>query len=129
MSTILDEPATRVGSTPTPGPTVYIPQLPGRFDTTLRRWVPTVNIESARRHGSIEIMFPPEASRLELAPLVAALREKMSRFTSADRLVAVGDPSLIAAAAAIASRLTGGRWTLLKWDRQMRDYIVVEMRV
>lgn len=110
-------------------PRVFIPQLPSRYDTDLRQWVPTVNIEGAKKFGTIEIMFPPEATRLQIAPLVAAMKEKMVEFAEDDFLVAVGDPSVIAAAAVIASRNTGARWNLLKWDRSARDYIAVEMRV
>jgi hypothetical protein len=53
----------------------------------------------------------------------------MASFTKDDWLVAVGDPSLIAAAACIAARKTGGVLRLLKWDRLTSDYIAAEMTI
>ncbi len=53
----------------------------------------------------------------------------MAKYTRDDYLVAIGDPSLIAIAAAIAVEKTGGLLRLLKWDRQTNDYLVVEINV
>ena len=61
------------------------------------------------------------------AAIIAALREGMSTFRAEDALIAVGDPTLIAAATLIAARKTGGAVRMLKWDRMMGDYILVEV--
>jgi hypothetical protein len=53
----------------------------------------------------------------------------MKDFTEEDYIIAVGDPSLIAAAACIAARKTGGLLRILKWDRQSNSYIAVEANV
>ena len=108
---------------------VYVPQQPSRFDTATRLWIPTVNLDSAKVYGEVVIMLPPNANRLHTAPLVAALKELMASFTAEDYVVAVGDPSLIAAAACIAARKTGGSLRLLKWDRMSKDYISVELEI
>lgn len=108
---------------------VYVPQVPSRFDTQIRRWVPTVSLNSARRFGTVIECLPPEASRLATAPMVDALKEKMKDFNKDDALIFVGDPSLIAAAAGIAMAKTGGRLRLLKWDRETSDYILVELAI
>ena len=63
------------------------------------------------------------------APLIAALKEQMAELTEHDYIVAVGDPSLIAAAACIASRKTGGLLRMLKWDRMSSTYIPVEIQL
>lgn len=110
-------------------PKVYAPQQPSRFDTTLRLWVPTMNMEPARKFGELVVMLPPNANRLHTEPLVAALKERMANFTAEDYLIAIGDPSIIAAAACIAARKTGGVLQLLKWDRLTSDYIHVEIKV
>ncbi len=110
-------------------PRVFVPMVPSRFDRDLRTWVPSVDIHAAERHGEIVIMLPPDASKAGPAPCVAAMREKMATMTAEDSLLAVGDPSLIAAAAALASRVTGGVLRVLKWDRYTRDYLAVEMKI
>ena len=108
---------------------VFVPQQPSRFDAATRLWIPTVNLDPAKAYGAVEVMLPPNANRLHTAPLIAALKDKMSEFTEDDYIVAVGDPSLIAAAACIAARKTGGLLKMLKWDRMSRNYISVEIQL
>ena len=108
---------------------VYVPQQPSHFDTATRMWIPTINIDRAAAFGEIEVMLPPNANRLHTAPLVAALKDRMAAYNRDDYIVAVGDPSLIAAAACIAARATGGLVRMLKWDRMARNYIAVEINV
>lgn len=110
-------------------PTVYVPQQPSRFDSATKLWIPTVNIDPAKKYGEIVIMLPPNANRLHTAPLVAALKDVMEDYGDEDYIVAVGDPSLIAAAACIAARKTGGTLRILKWDRMANTYIPVEINV
>jgi hypothetical protein len=106
---------------------VYVPQQPSRFDSATKLWIPTINVDSAREFGEIVVMLPPNANRLHTAPLVAALKEQLALFTRDDYIVALGDPSLIAAAACIAALKTGGRFNMLKWDRMTSSYIPVEI--
>lgn len=108
---------------------VFVPQQPSRFDAATRLWMPTVNLDPAKEYGAVEVMLPPNANRLHTAPLIAAIKDKMSEFTEDDYIVAVGDPSLIAAAACIAARKTGGLLKMLKWDRMSRSYISVEIQL
>lgn len=108
-------------------PRVFVPMVPSRWDTTLSMWIPTVNIAPAERHGELNVLLPPDANRLHTAPLVAALKERMRDFGENDYLVALGDPSLLAAAACIAVRQTGGKLRMLKWDRRTADYLITEI--
>lgn len=110
-------------------PKVYAPMVPSRFDHGTGLWIPIVNLSPARAFGEIVTMLPPNANRLHTAPLVAAIRDKMESFGPDDYIIAVGDPSLIAAAACIAVRKTGGVLRLLKWDRILGQYIPVEMKL
>lgn len=107
-------------------PKVYAPQVPSRYDAATRLWVPSINLEPAKPFGEVVVMLPPNANRLHINPLVVALREQMKDFSADDYIVAVGDPSLIAAAACIAVKKTGGLLRILKWDRQTSTYIPVE---
>lgn len=108
---------------------VFVPQVPSRFDRASRVWVPIVELSSAQQYGDIVEMLPPEANRLHTGPLVAAMKEAMAGITDEDWVVAVGDPSLIAAAAAIAAAKCGGKLRLLKWDRITSTYLAVEMSI
>lgn len=110
-------------------PKVYAPQLPSRYDAATKLWIPTVNVESANQFGEVKVMLPPNANRLHIAPLVAALKEQMQGFGADDYVVAIGDPSLIAAASCIAVKKTAGWLRMLKWDRQTSQYIAVEVQI
>jgi hypothetical protein len=110
-------------------PKVYAPQQPSRYDAATRLWVPTVNLSPAEAWGEVIVVLPPNANRLHTAPLVAALKERMAEYGEADYIMAVGDPSLIAAAACIAARATGGVVRMLKWEKMSRQYLPVEIVV
>lgn len=107
-------------------PKVYVPQVPSKYDTATKLWVPSVNLDNAKQYGEILVMLPPNANRLHINPLITALREQMKDFSAEDYIVAVGDPSLIAAASCIAVRRTNGLLRILKWDRLSSSYIPVE---
>jgi hypothetical protein len=88
--------------------------------------VPSINLDPAKQFGDLVVMLPPNANRLHINPLVVALREQMKDFAPEDYVIAVGDPSLIAAASCIAVKKTNGLLRILKWDRQTSSYIAVE---
>lgn len=104
---------------------VYAPHQPSKYDRTVSEWLPTINLEPATKFGKLEILLPPNANLMHAGPLVTALSERMKDYSRDDYLIAVGDPTLFAAAAVIAYRQTG-RLRMLKWDRMASDYFVVE---
>lgn len=112
-------------------PKVFLPQVPSRIDKGTRLWVPTINLEPAKRFGELVTLMPPEANRLHDSPdMLTLLRAKMLHFTENDFVCCVGDPGLIAFAAITASHIVGktGTVQLLKWDRfagDGGDYIVL----
>jgi|APGre2960657468_1045069.scaffolds.fasta_scaffold26690_2 hypothetical protein len=107
-------------------PKVYAPQVPSKYDSATKLWVPSINLDPAKQYGEVVVMLPPNANRLHINPLIVALREQMKDLTEEDYLIAVGDPSLIAAAACIAVKKTNGLLRILKWDRLSSSYIPVE---
>ena len=90
--------------------------------------VPTHNIDAAKKYGDFVIMLPPMATRLALAPLIEVMKEKMADFNGEDYLLAMGDPSIIAAASVIAHQ-KAGCLRMLKWDRRSFDYIDVRISI
>lgn len=107
-------------------PRVFAPQLPSRYDTASKLWIPTMNMEPALKFGELVVMLPANANRLHTAPLIGSMREQMKDFCATDALIAIGDPTLIAAAALIAARRVA-QVRMLKWDRMAGDYILVEV--
>jgi len=111
-------------------PRVYAPQQPSKFDGATKLWIPTMNLDPAKRFGELVILLPPSANRLHTDPLVKVMKDQMEGYSDKDYLIAVGDPSLIAAAAMIAYRRSKtGTVRILKWDRVVSDYIVAEITV
>jgi hypothetical protein len=108
-------------------PKVYAPQVPARFDTGSGLWIPSVDLGAATQFGEIVECLPPGATRLHTAQLVVALKDQMSEYSPEDFVIAVGDPSLIAAASVIAYKKVG-YIQLLKWDRLSRVYIPVTIK-
>ena len=105
----------------------FIPQQPSKYDKDTRLWIPIVDIQQVEQFGTPVVMIPPNAGRGSTAPLVDVIKAKMRDYTIDDYIVALGDPSLIAAAACIAAKATGGVVKMLKWDRVVKTYISVEV--
>lgn len=105
---------------------VFVPQVPSRYDVSASAWMPTVNIDPAKKFGELKVMLPPEASRLELSSIVSMLKRMMTDFGPDDYVLALGDPMIISLAAVIAER-AAGHLRLLKWDRMSRQYLPMEV--
>ena len=107
---------------------VYVPQEPSRFDPTFNARVPIVDLRPAAAFGEVEVMLPNNVTGMIMDPVVTALKEKLAKFTVDDYLVAIGDPSLIAAASGIILPAQGSM-KLLKWDKRLKQYSVVEIKL
>lgn len=86
---------------------------------------PGKNLLPARKFGKIEVLLPPGQVLFDPQSTLDMLRKKMSRFTSEDFLVMIGDPVAISLAAIVAGEFSD-TIKFLKWDKQERDYAVVE---
>ena len=62
-------------------------------------------------------------------PLVFKLRKALKDFTTEDYLLLTGDPAIIGVACSIVSDMTNGRYSLLKWDKQERQYYPIEINL
>ena len=108
---------------------VFIPQMPTKFDRATNLWIPTININPARRFGDLITLLPPAATRNSIDTCAASVSDAMQDYGPEDCIVAVGDPSIYAIVACIAVKKTGGLLRMLKWDRQLGDYLLVEVTV
>ena len=91
--------------------------------------VPAFDFRKAAEYGDLEVCLPQGRVALTPGPTVQCLTEKLRNFTDEDYLMAVGDPSAILIAGAIAASNNRGKFKLLKWDKEMRQYIKVEVNI
>lgn len=103
---------------------VYVTQdvMVRENDGNLRR---KFNLAPAEKYGELRILVPYGCSMASSVPIVRQLREQLKTFTEHDYLLPLGDPSIMAAASAIAAQQSNGRLRVLKWDRRMPGYLVV----
>ena len=107
-------------------PIVYVIQeLPG---TSMGR--PKFNIMGALKYGKLKVLLKENAQIvLSSGPVIFELRRLLKNFNSNDYLLLSGDPSVIGLACAIASDINGGKFKLLKWDRQEKVYYPLEINL
>ena len=88
------------------------------------------NILSAEKFGKLELLLP-EGSQLVLSagPTVKRLTHKLRNFNDEDYLLLIGDPALIGVACSIVSDITNGKYNLLKWDKQERQYYPIKINL
>jgi hypothetical protein len=53
----------------------------------------------------------------------------LKNFKAEDYLLLTGDPAIIGVACSIVSDITGGKFRLLKWDKQERKYYSIEINL
>ena len=105
---------------------VYVIQeIPG---TTEGR--PKINIMGASKYGEFKFLLP-ELSQIIFSPgpLIFKLRKSLKDFTTEDYLLLTGDPAIIGVACSIVSDMTNGKYNLLKWDKQERQYYPIEINL
>ena len=94
---------------------------------------PKINIMGASNYSSSGkfIFLLPEFSQMIFSPgpLIYKLRQGLKKFTSNDYLLLTGDPAIIGVACSIVSDITGGKFKLLKWDKQERKYYPIEINL
>ena len=94
---------------------VYVIQeIPGT-----KAGAPKINIMGAAEYGTFKFLLP-EFSQIIFSPgpLVFKLRKGLKDFKEEDYLLLTGDPAIIGVACSLVSDTTGGKYKLLKWDKQ-----------
>ena len=91
---------------------------------------PKINIIGASKYGEFKFLLP-ELSQIIFSPgpLIFKLRKSLKDFTREDYLLLTGDPAIIGVACSIVSDMTNGRYKLLKWDKQERQYYPIEINL
>ena len=105
---------------------VYVLQeLPGT-----KAGAPKINIMSASKYGKFKFLLP-EFSQIIFSPgpLIFKLRSLLKDYRVKDYLLLTGDPAIIGVACSIVSDMTGGKYSLLKWDKQDRIYYPIKINL
>ena len=94
---------------------------------------PKINIMGASVYsssGKFNFLLP-EFSQIIFSPgpLVYKLRQGLKDFTKNDYLLLTGDPAIIGVACSIVSDITNGKYNLLKWDKQERQYYPITINL
>ena len=106
--------------------TVYVLQeLPG---TRIGR--PKYNIIGAQKYGKLKVLLKENTQIImSPGPIIFELRRLLKDYKSKDYLLLSGDPSVIGIACSIVSDMNGGKFNLLKWDRQEQMYYPLEINL
>ena len=91
---------------------------------------PKINIIGAQKYGEFKFLLP-EFSQMIFSPgpLVYKLRQGLKDFKEKDHLLLTGDPALIGVACSIVSDITNGKFNILKWDKQERQYYPIAINL
>ena len=91
---------------------------------------PKINIIGASHYGKFKFLLP-EFSQIIFSPgpLIYKLRQGLKEYKKKDYLLLTGDPAIIGVACSIVSDITGGKYNLLKWDKQERKYYPIEINL
>lgn len=108
-------------------PRVFIPQVVLRFNPQLGKLVPLYDFTPATQHGLLVPVLENDDDTNFLSRFTPKVKQALSDFTHEDFLLAVGDPCLIALCAAVISRRSP-IFTMLKWQREIKMYVKMEIR-
>ena len=107
-------------------PIVYVIQeIPGTQEGR-----PKINIMGAASYGKFKFLLP-ELSQIIFSPgpLIFKLRKSLAKYRKKDYLLLTGDPAIIGVACSIVSDMTNGKYNLLKWDKQERQYYPIQINL
>ena len=109
-------------------PRVFIPQVVLRWNNELRRLVPVYDFTPAAQHGQLTPVLDSDDDPNFLSRLAPKVKKTLADFTHEDFLLAVGDPCLIALCSGVILRRSPSL-TMLKWQREIKMYVKVEITV
>ena len=109
--------------------TVFIPQVPMTRDHATGEFRSMFSMESAQVYGQQRILFEPRPVIFDTVRVTRHLNHELRNFSDEDWIICVGDPSLMTTTVAVAARINGGRFGLLKWDRRSQQYAGIRVDI
>ena len=107
---------------------VFVPQVVTRYDHETNRVIQVFDLSAAATFGELTPILDSNDNPLFLSHLMPKIRKSLEDFSEHDYLLAIGDPTVIAACAAIISRRCP-KINMLKWDKKMQHYIQMEIKL
>ena len=106
--------------------TVYVIQaVPGTRDGA-----PKINIVGAQEFGEIKVLLDEDKQIMfSPAPMIRKMKRMLKDFSDNDYLLLTGDPAMIGVACSVVSEVNNGKYKLLKWDRQERQYYPISINI
>lgn len=90
--------------------------------------VPGRNVLPAKKFGALQTLLGAHQQIVvDSGSAVQLIQQKLATFCEDDYLLAIGDPAAIGIACAAAAQANAGRFKILKWDRQEREYYPVQI--
>ena len=91
---------------------------------------PKINIMGASKYGEFKFLLPEFCQIIfSPGPLIFKLRKSLKDYRPEDYLLLTGDPAIIGVACSIVSDMTNGKYNLLKWDKQEKQYYPIEINL
>lgn len=87
-----------------------------------------LNLAKATRFGELFPLIPGRVNiTMQPQPVIRELRRKLADFSDNDYILPVGDPIAIGLALMVAMDNNNGKVRVLKWDKTLSDYYVVNV--
>lgn len=109
-------------------PRIFVPQIVRRFDQSKGKLVNLHDFTPAMTFGQIEPILDENDDPNLLSRLTPKIKNRLSDFTHEDFFLAVGDPGVIAVCCGIILRQQPSM-TMLKWVRELKTYVKLDIRI
>lgn len=109
-------------------PTVYVPHNVRRLDRSAGKLMQALDLSKAKVFGQLKEVVSEFDDLLFMDKVVAQVKSVLADFTEDDYLLAIGDPTVIALCAGEVFR-KNGTVKMLKWDRRLRTYLELELKL
>ena len=91
---------------------------------------PKFNIMGAAEYGKLVFLLDERSQMIfSPGPLIMKLKNLLKDFRPTDYLLLTGDPAMIGVACSVVSEVNNGKYKLLKWDRQERQYYPISINI
>lgn len=90
---------------------------------------PRDSLTEASVYGDLEVLHRGNKVGMDTANIVQRFRHALRNFSDNDFVLLVGDPVLIGIATAVSLKANRGKANVLKWNRETRSYLKVEIEV
>lgn len=111
---------------------IYVPQEPLRRDKETGRFYHSMDLKPALEYGD-ELVYLFTGSQpnpmLQPQPTVQTLKHGLRNYCDDDYIIMIGDPTLSALVAMLASHYNNGVVNFLKWDNRMFKYLKVRVEI